>query len=103
MSDQIQVVHDPARQRFAVSVDGELAGFAEYRSRSGGTRRDFTHTEIDPAYGGRGLGGTLVSAALEQTRAEGLTIIPHCPFVAAWLRRHPDFAGTVEWPAGAEG
>ena len=103
MSDQIQVVHDPAQQRFAVSVDGELAGFAEYRSRSGGTRRDFTHTEIDPAYAGQGLGGTLVSAALEQTRAEGLTIIPHCPFVAAWLRRHPDFAGTVEWPAGAEG
>ncbi|SJN10022.1 hypothetical protein FM113_08005 [Leucobacter sp. 7(1)] len=101
MSEQIHVTHEPEQSRFAITVDGELAGFAEYRSRAGGTKRDFMHTEVDPNFGGRGLGGTLVSAALESTRAAGLTIIPRCPFVAAWLRRHPDFTGTVEWPEGA--
>lgn len=101
MSEQIQVQHEPEQARFTVTVDGAVAGFAEYRPRAGGTKRDFMHTEIDPNFGGRGLGTTLVSAALESTRAAGLTIIPRCPFVAAWLRRHPDFAGTVEWPAEA--
>ncbi len=101
MSEQIQVQHETEKSRFAITVDGALAGFAEYRSRAGGSKRDFMHTEIDPAFGGRGLGGTLVSSALESTQAAGLTIIPRCPFVAAWLRRHPDFSGTVEWPEGA--
>ncbi|MBL3698728.1 GNAT family N-acetyltransferase [Leucobacter luti] len=101
MTEQILVAHEPERSRYVVTVDGALAGFAEYRSRSGGSVRDFTHTEIDPAFGGRGLGGTLVSAALAGTQRAGLTIVPHCPFVAAWLRRHPDFAGEVAWPEGA--
>ncbi|TDP95727.1 hypothetical protein EDF62_0421 [Leucobacter luti] len=98
MSEQIHVQHDPQGSRFTITVDGTIAGFAEYRTREKGTVRDFMHTEVDPSFGGRGLGGTLVSAALESTRDAGLTIIPRCPFVAAWLRRHPEFDGTIAWP-----
>lgn len=100
MSERIEVAHHPERGRYVVTVDGVEAGFAEYRARAGGTRLDFFHTEIDPAFGGRGLGGTLVSTALEEARAAGRTVIPRCPFVAAWLTRHPDFEGAVEWPPG---
>lgn len=96
--EQITVVHEPAAHRFVVTVDGDLAGFTAYREREAGTVFDFVHTEIDPAFGGRGLGGVLVSEALARTRGLGRAIVPHCPFVAAWLRKHPDFVGDVRWP-----
>ncbi|WP_053382312.1 GNAT family N-acetyltransferase [Leucobacter celer] len=102
MNDQetVTVREDAEAHRFVIEVDGVLAGFAKYRERDGGSTYDFTHTEIDPAFSGRGLGNTLVSRALEHTRELGHTIVPHCPFVAAWLRRHPEFVAAVEWPGG---
>nr|WP_233613180.1 GNAT family N-acetyltransferase [Leucobacter edaphi] len=96
--EQIAVIHEPEAHRFAVTVDGQLAGFTAYREREAGTVYDFVHTEIDPAFGGRGLGGVLVSEALTATRLLGRAIVPHCPFVAGWLRKHPDFVGDVRWP-----
>lgn len=95
----VEVSHEPEARRFVVTVDGALAGFTEYRERQGGEVFDFVHTEIDPAFGGRGLGGRLVSEALARTSELGRVIIPHCPFVAAWLKKHPEFAGEVRWPS----
>ncbi|MBL3686156.1 pirin [Leucobacter zeae] len=97
-AETITVRHEPDSHRFAVYVDDALAGFTEYRERQGGSVFDFVHTEVDPAFGGRGLGGTLVSRALAETTGLGKTIVPHCPFVAAWLRKHPEFPGEVSWP-----
>lgn len=88
MSDPT-VADNPAEQRYEISVDGALMGFAAYQ------RTDelfvFTHTEIDPAAEGQGLGGKLVRAALDEVRGEGLRVLPVCPFVQEWLRRHPDY------------
>ena len=53
------------------------------------------HTEIDPAFEGQGLGERLVAGALEDLRARGLKLVPQCPFVRAYLRRHPDQADLV--------
>ena len=53
----------------------------------------FTHTEIDAACEGRGFGTRLVRGALENARREGLHVLPLCPFVAAIVRRHPEYAG----------
>ena len=50
------------------------------------------HTEVSPALEGRGLGGQLVAGALEDIRAQGLRVVAVCPFVRAYLRRHPDSA-----------
>jgi len=96
--ETISVRHEPEAHRFAVYIDDALAGFTEYRVRQEGTVFDFLHTEVDPAFGGRGLGGALVSQALAETRDLGKTIVPHCPFVAAWLQKHPEFEGEVSWP-----
>lgn len=93
------VRHEPDAHRYVIEVDGKLAGFTQYRLRDGGATFDFVHTEIDPAYSGHGLGGTLVSQALTDARDLGKTIVPTCPFVAAWIEKHPDFDGAVERPS----
>jgi predicted GNAT family acetyltransferase len=88
-------VHDaPERERYEITVDGELAGYSEYRG--GGDTRAFTHTEIDPAFEGRGLGGQLVAAALEDVRSRTMHIVPICPFVNAYLAEHREQLDLVE-------
>ena len=84
----IEVRDDPSASRYEVFLDGQLAGFATYRL----TREHITflHTEIDPAFEGHGLGGELARRALEDVRARGLPVVPMCPFIAGFIRRHPD-------------
>jgi predicted GNAT family acetyltransferase len=53
------------------------------------------HTEIDPRFEGRGLGGKLVSAALDEARADGQIVLPFCPFVNGYIERHPQYADLV--------
>ena len=95
MSEQesVHVADAPERSRFEITVDGALAGFAVYRLRPG--RITFVHTEIDDAYAGRGLGGRLARAALDDVRARGLAVRPDCPFIKGWIAKHPDYADLV--------
>jgi uncharacterized protein len=79
--------------RFEIHVDGRPAGVAVYRIHPGTIT--FTHTEIDDAYEGRGLGGTLVKAALDSARARRLAVLPECPFVRGWIQRHEDYVRLV--------
>nr|WP_300009074.1 GNAT family N-acetyltransferase [Pseudonocardia sp.] len=91
---EVAVADAPERSRFEITVDGELAGFAEYRLRSG--RAVFTHTEIDDDQQGRGLAGRLAQAALGRVRGRGLQVIPLCPYIAAYIRRHPEYVELVD-------
>lgn len=88
-----QVVDVPERSRFEIRSGGEPAGFAAYRIRPGVIT--FTHTEIDDAFAGRGLGGALVRAALDAARERGLAVHPACPFVRSWIGKHPDHLDLV--------
>lgn len=74
--------------RYEVWTEGQLAGFAQYRLHSG--RITFTHTEIDPEHEGAGLGSRLVRAALDDVRERKLAVLPVCPFIADYIRRHPE-------------
>jgi len=76
--------------RFELRVDGEMVGFADYRVQ--GERVVFPHTEIDPASEGRGYGGVLVRAALDDTRTQGLKAVPACSFVDDYINRNPQYA-----------
>ena len=87
------VVDAPERSRFEITADGTPAGFAAYRLRDG--LITFTHTEIDDAFEGRGLGGRLVRAALDAARDRGLAVHPACPFVWSWIAKHPDYRDLV--------
>ena len=88
--EDVAVADDPARSRFEVLVDGKPAGQAVYELRPGTIV--FLHTEIDDAYGGRGLGGTLVKAALDEARARDLHVVATCPFVRSYIQKHPEYA-----------
>ena len=87
------VVDSPPQHRFEIRADGELAGFAAYRE--GEREIVFTHTEIDPAYEGKGLGSVLVRAALDEVRSRGHAVLPACPFVRSFVERHPDYLDLV--------
>ena len=69
-----------------VRVDGELAGFTEYRRRPGLIA--FTHTLIDPRFEGQGLASRLVQTALSEARSAGLAVLPFCPFVRGYIAGH---------------
>ena len=92
-ASQPQVIDNLERHRFEVRVAGEVAGFAQYERRAGEV--EITHTEVDDAYEGQGLGSILVSAALEAIREDGLLVVPTCPFVATYLQRHDEYADLV--------
>ena len=95
MSDsEISVTNNPDQHRYEIRVDGALAGFAVDHLRGG--RHFFVHTEIDDAFGGRGLGSILAREALDDVRAQGAYVIPLCPFIAGWIAKHPDYADLVD-------
>lgn len=73
--------------RYAITVDGEPAGELDYRTVDG--RRVFIHTGIRDRFEGQGLAGKLARRVLDDARAEGLKIVPLCPYVAGYLERHP--------------
>jgi predicted GNAT family acetyltransferase len=84
-------VHDnPDESRFEAYVEGKLAGFSAYLL-AGGTMT-FVHTEVDDAYEGQGVGSALVRQSLDQVRERPeIRVAASCPFVRAWLRKHPDY------------
>jgi predicted GNAT family acetyltransferase len=92
---RIAVEDNAARQRFEIRLDGQLAGFADYRPRDGVLA--FTHTEVDPGHRGKGVGGALIGAALEQVKADGGKIMPLCSFVADYVSHHPQYADLVSY------
>ena len=84
----IEVVDDPVRHRFELRVDGAHAGAAYYRLHP--DEIVFTHTEVDKAYEGKGLGSKLAAGALQAAKDRDLRVVPQCPFIAAYLKRHPE-------------
>lgn len=89
MPDDLNVADNPAEQRYEARLGDRLVGFSEYhRVRD---RLIFLHTEIDAAFEGRGFGGRLAAGALDDVRARGWRMTVKCPFIAAYLRRHPEY------------
>jgi hypothetical protein len=89
----VTVRDNPDEERFEITTDGELGGEAVYRRRPGLIA--FMHTEIDKRFEGQGLGSRLVHDALEAARAQDLAVLPFCPFVNGYLRRHSEYVDLV--------
>jgi hypothetical protein len=90
---EIVVSDAPERKRYEVTVDGESAGFLVYRAKKG--LLALIHTEVEDRFEGQGLGGRLARFALDQAREQGLAILPFCPFVNDWMKRHREYVDLV--------
>jgi hypothetical protein len=93
MTNDVTVADAPERNRYEATVDGRLAGFAEYLTT--GPLTVFTHTEVEPAYEGQGVGSALARYALDDMRAHDRRVLPLCPFVKGWIGRHADYADLI--------
>jgi len=87
------VADNPASSRFEITVDGELAGFLDYRQD--GNEYALPHTRVFSQFEGRGIGSQLVTGALEEIAKRGGTALPYCPFVPKVIRDHPEYLDLV--------
>jgi len=90
---QVEVKNNQAKSCYEANVDGQLAVLTYERD---GDTITYLHTETPASLEGRGVGSALARAALDEARSQQLTIVPQCPFVAAYIRRHPQYLDLVE-------
>ncbi|WP_262002120.1 GNAT family N-acetyltransferase [Microbacterium sp. Mcb102] len=92
----ITVTRNDKESRYEIRSDDVLAGFAAFDLRPGSIR--FLHTEVDPAFQGQGLAGTLAAAALADAAERGEAIVPLCPYIAKYLETHEVPGAEIRWP-----
>jgi hypothetical protein len=90
--DDAQVVDNPARQRFELTVGDQIA-FAEYRRRPG--LLTITHVETPPSLRGGGVAARVMKGVLDHARASGDKVAPLCPYAEAYVQRHPEYRNLV--------
>ena len=90
----LTVTRNDAQHRYELDDDGRVVGQAVYHERDG--RRVFTHTEVDEGHEGEGYGSTLARGALDDARAQGIAVVPLCPFISGWIDRHDEYADLVD-------
>lgn len=91
---EVTTSHNPQARRYEAHIDGELAGFAEYQLTD--DLVVFTHTEVDEKFEGKGVGSALARFALDDVRAAGTRkVLPLCPFIKAWIGKHPEYLDLV--------
>lgn len=92
--NDVEVVDNAEKHRWEARLGGELAGTLRYGLHRG--RVVLVHTEVDPAFEGHGVGSALARAALEAARSRGERVLVSCPFVASYVRRHPEVRESAE-------
>jgi predicted GNAT family acetyltransferase len=98
---ELAVRDNPAELRYELRLGDTIAAEIRYRLRPGVIV--LVHTEVSPSSEGQGLGARLVAGALDDIRARGLRVVPVCPFVSTYIRRHPEYADLVgQAPASQE-
>jgi uncharacterized protein len=90
--NNLTIENNEAAQRWEARVGQHLA-VAEYRRRNGTVF--FTHTKVPPKLEGQGIASRLVRTALDDARTQHVAVVPFCPFVASYIRRHPDYKSLV--------
>jgi predicted GNAT family acetyltransferase len=93
----LEITDNAAERRYEAHLDGELAGWVEYRRLDG--RIVALHTEVPPAFGGRGIASALVRRVLDDARVAGEKVTPRCPFFVAHFERHPEDADLSSRPS----
>lgn len=92
--DELEVIHNPAENRFEMWIDGQLSKL-DYRED--GNTIVMMHVGVPPEYRGHGAAGKITQAGLEYAKARSLRVIPMCSYVAAYIRRHPQYAELTKY------
>ncbi len=92
-TDAPAVADNPAASRYEVRVGGELAGFVSYRLR--GQVISLVHAEVGSRFQGSGLAGRLARFSLDDARDRQLAVLPYCPYILSWIRKHPEYTDLV--------
>lgn len=100
MNDTLTVTRNDAESRYEIHVGDVLGGFTEFEQAPNG-ELIFPHTEVDPAFKGRGLGSVLVGEAMKDVAARGERVVPLCPFVRRYLRENDVPGLDVDWSAAS--
>jgi uncharacterized protein len=96
VAGELRVVDSPAKHRYEAILDDQVVGVSVYELLD--DRIVFLHTEVDSGLEGMGVGSRLAKGALDDVRRRGLKVVARCPFIAAWLKRHPDYADLLADP-----
>ena len=96
-----QIKENKHRNRFEMETDGKLS-IVEYQPIDDETIA-LTHTEVDPSLEGQGVGSKLVEGVLQHVEQNNMKIVPLCPFVSVYLKRHPDWNRVVSTTHTATG
>lgn len=86
------VTNNEGESRYELDVQGQMAVLGYHRR---GSTIYLTHTEVPEALEGKGIGSRIVKHALDQARASGEKVAPWCPFVRAYIDRHPEYEELV--------
>ena len=89
------VTDNTAASRYELHVGAELAGFVTYQLRNHDTVISLLHTEIEPAFQGAGLAAHLARYGLDDARKRGLGVLPFCPYINSWIKKHPEYTDLV--------
>jgi uncharacterized protein len=90
-----------AASRYELQVGPELAGFVTYQIDEQDRVISLLHTEVEPAFKGAHLATQLARFSLDDARGRGLAVLPYCPYIASWIKKHPEYTELV--PAGRRG
>ncbi len=96
-TDEVTVQRNDDAERYEVWVGDVLAGFTEFQEDARGRMR-YPHTEVDPAFRGRGLAQQVVAEAMADEARRGATVVPLCPVVVKYLRENEVADLDVAWP-----
>jgi predicted GNAT family acetyltransferase len=92
----VEIVDVPEVNRYEARVGDAVAGWVDYRRVR--DRLVALHTEVEPAFGGRGIASALVRRVIDDARTDGISITPRCPFFVAHFERHPEDRDIVATP-----
>lgn len=94
----VEVRDDPEQDRYVATLPGEddPVGFARYRLD--GETIVLDHTVVSPEHEGQGVGSALARGTLDALRDRGAPVLAVCPFMAAYVQRHPEYSAFVQVP-----
>ena len=90
VADQLHIIDNAEHHRYEAVLDGRVVGISQYALS--GDVITFLHTEVDQTAEGKGFGSRLAAGALDDVRRRGLSVVARCPFIAAYIKRHRDYA-----------